>query len=424
MKKIAVYVMQAVGILTAGLVLGTLLLMAVYALPAASVEKNVAASAEIFEREGDHPTLFAWTKTRLDDWTDALMLLNARYSGPESNLEKAMLVPRRQSLYLDGMNTLIEENRGGIKSNDYFVASYSRYWHGYLIFLKPLLMLTDYPGIRIFNLILQTVLTVSVLAVMWKKGFRYCMVPYFVTVLSLMPIDNAFSMQYADVTYLFSIGVLLMLLFNERWKMKNNVYVCYFITMGLLTAYFDFLTYPVVSFGIPMVIWLCINPSDRLQSLKRVIQYGISWSYGYFGMWAGKWILATLVTGENVLQEARDSTLYRIYGGGDMPASGIALMWETIVRNMGVYFHGINGILLLVFSAAALILLTKKRVWRRWVKLAPAFGLVAAVPFVWYALIRSHSYVHYWMTYKDLGVFCIAFTGLCSCALAEKVQMK
>lgn len=424
MKKIAGYVIQAIGILMAGLILGTVLLVAVYALPAAQVETNVETAAEIFAEEGDHPSLFSWTGTQLDNWTDAIMLLNARYNGTESSLEKAMLVPRRQSSLLDAMNTLIEEGGGRVADSDYFVASYSRYWHGYLIFLKPLLMLTNYAGIRIFNLIFQTALTISVLAVMWKKGLKYCMLPYAVTVLSIMPVDNAFSMQYADVTYLFSIGVLVLVLWGERQRRKEYNYVCYFISMGLMTSYFDFLTYPVVSFGIPMVIYLCINRIEGLRGIKKVISYGICWGYGYFGMWAGKWILATLLTGENVLREAQDSALYRIYGGGDMPVSGIGLSLGAIVQNAGVYLNSFNRIMLLAFVIAAIILLTKKRAWKRWLKLAPAFGLTAVIPFAWYIVIRSHSYVHCWMTYKDLGVTCIAFTGLCACVLAEEQEKK
>ena len=392
MGKIFKHALEAMGILAAGLCIGTLLLMAAYSLPAEKMREHAMSAAEIFEKEGDHPALFFNVGAKLDNWTDAIMLLNAIYSGEESSLEKAMLVPRRQSMYADAYHTLIGESRGKIGEEDYYVAPYSRYWHGYLIFLKPLLLFLDYGDIRIFHLILQTILTAGVLVVMWQRNFKYCMIPYAVSVLSVMPVDNAFSMQYADVAYLISAGTLVLLLCSERWKGKHWYYICYFIVMGMLTSYFDFLTYPVLTFGIPMCVCLCIRPEDGLQSLKSVIRNGLGWCWGYSGMWAGKWLLATLVTGDNVLQEAQESALYRIYGGGEVPVSGAALVCSAVARNAG------------------------------WWSLVPAFGVIAAVPFVWYGLLRSHSYVHYWMTYKDLGAVCMAFTCLCVCALDKRRQ--
>ena len=62
-------------------ILGFLLLLAVYALPTAPMEKNLADSAEVFLREGSYPvTDILGADTRLDNYTDALMLLTAAYS--------------------------------------------------------------------------------------------------------------------------------------------------------------------------------------------------------------------------------------------------------------------------------------------------------------------------------------------------------
>ena len=70
---------------------GFVLLLLAYMLPVAPIEENVTKSADIFRREGTYPiTDIMGVDTRLDNYTDALMLLSASYRGEESPLEKTL----------------------------------------------------------------------------------------------------------------------------------------------------------------------------------------------------------------------------------------------------------------------------------------------------------------------------------------------
>ena len=75
-------------LVTLSAITGFLLLILVYLLPTAPMEENVTASVEIFRREGTYPvTDIMGVDTRLDNFTDALMLLSASYPGEENALE-------------------------------------------------------------------------------------------------------------------------------------------------------------------------------------------------------------------------------------------------------------------------------------------------------------------------------------------------
>jgi hypothetical protein len=72
------------------ILIGTLLLGAVCAMPSDAMDKNMAASAEVFAEEGIYPVLFPWCNSRLDSTTDALILLICTRDTDESPIRQAM----------------------------------------------------------------------------------------------------------------------------------------------------------------------------------------------------------------------------------------------------------------------------------------------------------------------------------------------
>ena len=73
---------QALAVLLAGILLGWLLVTASYLLPLQNIQQNVRKSAATVEREGSYPFLYEnWRSTRLDNFTDSIMMLLAAYPG-------------------------------------------------------------------------------------------------------------------------------------------------------------------------------------------------------------------------------------------------------------------------------------------------------------------------------------------------------
>ena len=91
--------------------------------------------------------------SKLDNYTDALMILTACYS-PESGdgaIKEAMANRRLQA---NGKNPFQTLNTN-FKKDNLVVKEYSRYWHGYLVVLKPLLSKLNYSQIRKVNTFVQ-----------------------------------------------------------------------------------------------------------------------------------------------------------------------------------------------------------------------------------------------------------------------------
>lgn len=127
--------------------------------------------AEVLEQEGVFPSLTKLCTSQLDNWTDSTMLLNAAYAGDESTIDKAMMVYCRRIEEKNPYESLIEEYING--ETDTYVNSYGRYWHGYLVFLKPLLCIFNYRNIRQINFCIQFLTNIAVIFVFIEKNFNW-----------------------------------------------------------------------------------------------------------------------------------------------------------------------------------------------------------------------------------------------------------
>ena len=108
--------------------LGTLLLWAVYCLPIDSIEQHVRSSAVTIQEEGVYPRLYSWCHSKLDNWTDSIMLLEAADATDASALEKAMLAYRGTIDDSNPAETLIAHYIQNVEFTR--TTDYARYWHG------------------------------------------------------------------------------------------------------------------------------------------------------------------------------------------------------------------------------------------------------------------------------------------------------
>lgn len=290
------------------------------------------------------------------------------------------------------------------------VSSYSRYWHGYLVVLKPLLMVMGYLGIRSMNRILQPLLVLAVAVVLWRKRGFLPLVPLAAAYLFLRPESVAFSMQFSTVFYPAMAALLVMAWFYD-WLSQENRFLYLFLLLGIVTNYLDFLTYPIASLGIPMGMWLCLSQRARCRDqVKQVVLCSVCWGLGYFGMWIGKWIMGSLLLDQNIIADALNQAQLR---SSVEVGTGTVSRGLVILRNL---YTGTGGRLWLVglFLAAvlAVALWQARGNWKKLVLRAVPFLLVALMPFVWYGVLCNHSFVHHWFTYRALAVSVFAGVGL------------
>lgn len=403
-------------VLLISILVGVLLLVAVFNLPTEKIYNNVSTSVATFNKEGTYPVLTSWCTSQLDNYSDALMFEAAIYNGNESTLNKAMMVYHVYYPNKNQAEALIAYYSG---DQAYTYMSYARYWHGYLLLIKPLLTFMTYSTIRVLNLVVQTLLSFLLLFILWKKNMVGYIIPYVLTLLLLMPLATAFSLQFSAVFYLTTIGSIVLLLNNENW-VSSNRFLFFFLMLGILTSYFDFLTYPLVTFGVPMTFYLCLSKETSLiRNIGDIIKYLWAWGFGYVGMWAGKWLVGSLLTGQNLIADAITQMSVRT----SMSNADISTFsyYDVIYNNIESFSKNPTIYAVFGFLIVLMIIVLIRRRFIPFLKYFIIFGIIAMLPFIWYVGASNHSYIHHFFTHKELVI--TAFAAMCMLVKAATVSM-
>ena len=407
---------------------GTLLLMAVYRLPVAPIQQHLAEGIPYTGADFDHtyPSLLPFSSSMIDGFTDSLILLESGSDISDTLLHNALLVPHskissQHDSDINPAQTLYAHYIKGVPFTA--VATYARYWHGYLVLTKPLLSVFNFRQIQILNGIVQLGL-VTLVCWLLKRRALGAYIPAFLLVwLMLMPPALFLCMQFTPCWLIALICTLLLLRMDNAHLASHGWLV--FLYSGIAVAYFDFLTYPLMAFGIPAVFYALLMQQQRSEyTLARLIRSGIVWVWGYAAMWASKWVLATLLTSENVLRDAFSQAAFR--SSSSTAVSGITCSAiSTLFANLSLFFFTPASLAVLAF-----ILYTAHKTYRAghlpWARLQKQllfYGLLGALPILWYTLLRNHSYIHFWFTKNALSVFVLCILFSCT-AILELVRQQ
>lgn len=407
-KKLCKYLINSLFILLISANIGSILLIAVYSLPASPMRENVARGTQVYNLEGNFPEIaIGYRSTKLDNDTDATMLANAVY--PVSDIIKdAFNVPMIGYKDRNDRLTSLLDYVNHVEGPTY-VTTYPRYWHGYLIILKPLLLFFDFSDIRVLNMTVQFLLIVLCIFLMAKtKQSRY--VPAFFTLIVIWnPVTISLSFQNSTCFYITILAIIFLLsVFQKRQIVKHNL-PYFFLLIGIITVYFDFLTYPLVTLGVPLVIWLNEKENNLKQNLKDIIICSAFWGIGYIGMWLEKWIIASFVLKMNIITDAISQFLHH----SSNELEGITFSnWECIGRQVSVllkwpYLLLLIGTLefILIKNRKNILLLLEKQNTISFIvsKIVP-YLLLCLYPFIWFCIASSHCYNNPKFTYRLLGI--------------------
>lgn len=396
--------LKTAGIMLAGVLAGAFLLSLAFLVPVN--ETNRSASYEIIEKEGWYPALPMVSASLdtyfhsllpgvLDGSTDTIMLQTALEPDEENVLRAAM-----------DMN------------------QYDYYWHGYVAVLRPLLAIFDYGEIRVLNSMGQLLLVFLLCLSLWRrKGMPYALLiltSYFL----LMPMAMPFSLQYSWVFYI-TAGCLLYLVrrTDERGDKGRNVtgmrLYWLFLIVGMLTSFFDLLTYPLYTWGVPVIWWLLLQKTDQeepvdhdknrpLYYITHVIFTGLWWILGYAGMWLGKFCLGSLILGRNIFRSAFYEVGFRL--GMEENPFGFADRLDALYVNWKHYEYKLYVLLLAVWLIYIIASTLKKGV-RGNVK-SKALALAGISPVVWYFALANHTAGHHFFTYRIWGIAVLAVLAI------------
>lgn len=398
---------QAGIILICAILIGGGLIAGVYLIPTKHMDQHMKESAEILKKEGVFPALSPYCTSQLDNWTDSTMLLTASYDGKEALMDKAMSVYYKRIEGKNPQEGLVDYYLG--ENSDIYTSHYPRYWHGYLLFLKPLLYLMNYGMIRIVNAAMQMILNFYLVFLMYRRNKKKYIVPYLIAVIFITPWVIVKSLQFSTVFYIFLIASIALLIFDDKIvKSKNNVRI-FFLLIGIVTSYFDFLTYPLVTFGIPFLFFLILKEKEKIgKELLFEVQLLLFWGIGYIGMWGGKWILATIFTEENVIEDALRTLIFRTGATNEQGAHCSLLhVWNV---NITAFLKNPIIIVAMIFCIYEIWNIVKRKKIKGLLIRGAVYLLVIILPLIWYIFTRNHSWPHYFFTNKALMIS--AFGGM------------
>lgn len=400
MRKKLLMVGKCIGILFFGGVIGTLLLVLFSCIPVN--QENIEMTRQTLYLEGKRPKANAlynqggtftvdFHPAMLDNGSDSIMLENAFAQG-------------KNPLYM-----VMDMN------------AYPRYWHGYFLVLRPLLYFLNYNDLRILNGLLQTglvlIILFSIRDVMKRK--RYILV-FATAYVLLTPLTLSFSLQYSWVFYI-AFGGILFAIRKREFLLQRSHYIFFFLILGMLTSYFDLLTFPLITWGFPLLWWL-VASGDKLkeEALGKVISSGIAWIGGYGGFWLLKWVIATPILGYNVITDGMEEVFFRVGGLTDFEKSVFQAYqkWETLYCNWRYYEFGIYAVIIAAWMLWA-VYNSVRYGWRSGPKRG-AFLLVSLSSVVWYLFLSNHTIIHAFFTYRIFGVGILGFL----CFLMDSIPIE
>lgn len=249
-------------------------------IPASVLKSKVSESAEILLEQGNNyivPIVNKNMYIKFDNYTDALMI-NTAYSIDSKNPLTSSLVCRKNyipgttkieyqdtvselksaSKYseLDQVGELNDTVRGEIEES----FEYARYWHGYLVPLRILLCIFNINEIRILFILLFLVLITTLMVLITKKINIYAMLVFLVALTSVEYFYIGISLQGSSIFFIAMIAsIILIYRYN---KIKD--FPLLFLVVGSLTSFFDFLTVPLLTLGIPFAIFFLIKRKRRI----------------------------------------------------------------------------------------------------------------------------------------------------------------
>ena len=403
-------------ILIAAVILAILLLLIAYSIPVSPMAQEGKISGFLLAVEGSYPVIYETLLAgKVDNWVNALMVNTAIYNGPEGLLDKVFHAYTvrypDENLIFALPHYFSFDNAGAISE------SYTRYWHGYLIFLKPLLLFFHIEQIRLINLLFMVLLTMIIVYLFKKQNLSAYSIPYILSLLFLLPGLLYKTMLYYGIVYLVQISMIIML-YKHSWLSQKERYVYFFFIIGILACYIDILSFPLLSLGMPLTLYfLQTNHLSVQEAVKRFIAYTALWSAGFIFMWIGKWVAASLYDRSFApLLEALSSILERS-GTADYFTGEVFSRFDAISINIETAFIPFLCVFL-TGSCYVIALYVMKRKTTR-VKLTAShavFVLIFILPFFWYYLCANHSYIHAFYTYRILGMSVFAlFCAILMC---------
>lgn len=282
-----------------------------------------------------------------------------------------------------------------IKKNNLEMINYSRYWQGQSSLLKILAIFFDIKIINIISLCILIILFILTFVNLWKKDKLFS-IAFFLASLSINIFYTSTSFQYVIVFLIMLIGVNIII---KMYDKKSKYIDIFFLIIGILTCYFDFLTCETLTLTMPLLVYfyLKIKYKEKI-TYKELFKYCILWLIGYAGMFFSKWIITYIYLGNTFIDSLKENLFFKI--SDDRVIKIYNNPWYSITQNIRPVFPFVfikNGTLMLLGIMICIYLYSifYKKQYR-------LLSLICLIPITRFLILVSHSSTLPYMTYRAI----------------------
>lgn len=407
-----------------------ILLTLINLIPTESLSSNLKKSSETLITENEkHFISLPYKDEVLFYYSDTIILnmiasVDSTHPFESSMLSRKSYIPSQEqtnvteptvsihgnSQYLDpDINCLIREFYGMMHGDNLSHSwEYARYWHGHQVLVRPLLLLLDLEGIRIFLFIFMLLLFCVLMYFLGKKLGVFTAIVFAIGLLSACIFTLTRSIN-ESLLFLFTLGSMIFLLF--RFEKEKN-FGPYFFVLGSIINFFDLLTSPIIGCLMPLTLYLLLQIKEEKEvNIKKLfgnyIIYGILWLVGYGLTWLAKWVFVDIFYQRGIISQAINQIFIR--------STDADLTLKEVFTRVYIFLSPTVIIISLIsFGIIGLIQLYRNRKntksFKTNVKLIIPFCISALIPFIWCFAIRNHAFLHPFFTYR---LFSISIIQLC-----------
>lgn len=414
MKKMLVYIL----VLLLVCFFATLAMAAVAMIPRDNIQAKLEESAEYLTQHEEHfpyHVLEGVDACGLDEVADANLLNIAAYFDEKNPLETAVYARRylaEEGMRNEGFRRVVTEE---IEPND----MYFRYWHGSLLFVRPMLLIWNIQQIYVINTVVMAALFVWLMIALFRKELKTEAIALIVSMIAVNAWIVPWCLEFTWMFLVMEAGSIIALKMTMKGKGLNMLF---FLT-GIVTIFLDFFTTELLTLLIPLMLVIRVRERRGSHIREFAVKSSILWGMGYIGMWVMKWLIMSLISGQNALQLVKQHICLHL--GVESSQTQIQSLMNTLGRNIKCLFPFAYGWIATIFSfliitIVAIVIVKKHMIVRREERRpVQAYVLIGLIPYIRYIIIRHHSLIHYFFTYRAQAATVMA---LCF-AIAEVVQI-
>lgn len=361
-------------------------------IPGDMIRENVIESANILKQEGLYPVPLKinLNNVKWDNYTTAI--LYGKFLCADNSMSPTSFIPNKILTWNSNpLESLYEQVCNGITS----VGSYARYWIGSEVFLRPLSVFLNVSEIRCILFFVSTVLLFMVCISLYKN-ISSIDAFVFLVVMSISGMYlNGMCLTYCWELLITLIAVLLEIEIFKDVEYIKEYETLFFILVGSVTMFFAWLSYPLVTLGIPLLVSVILKlkykvNSGVMHSIINLITNSISWCIGYGITMEMKGLICKIAG----IQSTAESRIGVLIGKQNL-IERIQIVRSKMIGTSG--FYNSNILTLLVFAILLILcyaFVKKKISFKFDIKEILQYVIVSLYPCVWHFIFANHSEIH------------------------------